>query len=183
MPLVSVDVQAIPVVHSEGVLTLISDSGSLIRMNSKVWQIYSNDSEPYFYFPEGIFVERLDSLFQVDLTIVADTAYYFDKKELWHAIGNVVVKNIEGDIFETSELFWDSKVPQDKMDAFYTHQPVKILKPDSTVIYGQNGFTADRSMRITRLFLGKADLYIDESNDVSDDTSQSTIIQDSIQLQ
>ena len=179
MPLVSVDVQAIPVVHSEDVVTFISDSNSTIRMESKIWEIYSNDSEPYHYLPEGIFVERLDSLLRVDLTIVADTAYYYEKKELWHAIGNVVVTNILGDVFETSELFWDAKVPQDKMDAFYTHQPVKILKPDSTVIYGLNGFTADPSLRVTRLYAGKADLYIDESND----TAQNTVIQDSIQLQ
>jgi len=180
MPLISIDIQAIPVVNTEDYTSLISDSGNVYRINAKVCQIYSNDADPYSYFPKGIHVEQLDSLFQAAGDIVADTAYYFDRKELWRVVGNVVVKNLEGDIFETSELFWNVKVPQNVMNAFYTDKPVKILKPDNSVVYGDAGFTADQSLRVTRLFSGSADLYIDES---TDSTQQKTTVNDSILLQ
>ena len=180
MPLVSVDVQAIPMVYTEDASMLVSDSGiTRYRFNAKIWEIYSNEGEPYNYFPEKIHVERFDSLFQVEGNIVADTAYYIEKKELWHAIGNVVVKNIEGRIFETSELFWDQKVPPNVVNAFYTNQPVKIVEPDSTIIYGRNGFTADQSLSMYRLFNMKGEFIVEESTDT---LQQNTIRSDSIQL-
>jgi len=165
MPFVSVDIQAIPVIHSENVSTLISDSGNVYQLDADIWQVYPNEGDQYSFFPEKIHVQIFDSLLHVVADIVADTAYYFEKRELWHTIENVVVKNDEGTIFETSELFWDTKVPQNVMNAFYTYKPVKISKSDGTVVYGHRGFTADQSLIITRLFSVGADLYITESDD------------------
>ena len=179
MPLVSVDVQVMPLMRTKGSSTLISQSGSLVRLDTEDWQMFSNESDPYSYFPEGIHVERFDSLFRVDGYIVADTAYYFEKRELWQAIGNVVVKNAEGTIFKTPELFWDQKIPQNTMGAFYTNEPVNIVKPDGTVLYSQNGFTADQSLTILRFFSGNSEFYLIESDDTS---HQSVVIPDSIQL-
>ena len=166
MPLVSVDVQAIPKVHSENVSSLISDSGiTRYRLEAKIWDIYSTEGDSYWYFPEGIHVERFDPFFQVEGSIVADTAYHFVKKALWQAIGNVVVKNMEGRIFETSELFWDEKAPPNVVSAFYTDQPVKILEPDGNITYGRSGFKADQSLNIIRLFSMKGEFNIEESTD------------------
>jgi len=178
MPLVFVDVEAIPNVHTEDALALISDSGiTRYRLKAKIWDIYSVENEPYWYFPEGINVERFDSLFQVEGNIVADTAYYYEKKRLWHAIGNVVVKNMEGTTFETSELFWDQKVPPNDVNAFYTFQSVKITKPDGTFIYGLDGFKADQSLVTIFLFSGKGELNIEES---PGSLEQDTLLSDSI---
>ena len=179
MPLVSVDVQAMPVVKIERSSTLFSQSESIIRLDAEDWQMFSNEVDPYWYFPKGLYVERFDSLLQVDGHIVADTAYYFEKKELWHAIENVVVKNAEGTIFETSELFWDQKIPQNTVGAFYTNKPVKIVKPEGTVLYGENGFVADQSLIHIRFFYGNADLYIVESDD---EPQKNVIIPDSIKV-
>ena len=178
MPFVSFDARVTPVVHSEDVSTLISDSGSVYKLDAKIWEVYSNESDPYSYFPEKMHVQIFDTLFQEVADIVADTAYYFDKRELWHVIENVVIKNVEGKTFETSELFWDTKVPPDAMNAFYTHKPVKISEPDGTVVYGYGGFTADKTLRITRLFSVVADLYITESDTLQHNVTSS----DSIRL-
>jgi hypothetical protein len=178
MPLVFVDVHVIPTVRTEDAVSLISDSGiTRYRMAAKIWEMYSNEKDPYWFFPEKIHVERFDSLFRVDVNIVADTAYYFEKKELWQAIGNVVVKNMEGRIFETSELFWDRTVPPNVVNAFYTDRPVKITEPDGTISHGRNGFKADRSLNIIRLFLMTGEIYVEES---TDSLQQNTIYSDSI---
>jgi hypothetical protein len=159
---------------------LVSDSGGIVRykFEAKIWDVYSNADEPYWYFPEGIYVEQFDSLFQVERSIEADTAYYFDKQELWHAIGNVVVKNTKGETFETSELFWDQKVPQGEVNAFYTHRQVKITKPDGTFIYGHDGFAADQSLTLSRLYGGSGELLIEESDDT---TQPDAILSDNTQ--
>ena len=73
--MVSVDVQAIPTIHTEDASMLISDSGiTRYRLEAKIWDIYSNEGDAYWYFPEGIHVEQFDSLFRVTGSIVADTA-------------------------------------------------------------------------------------------------------------
>ena len=181
IPLVSVDVQAMPMIHSENVSSLVfSDSGiTRYRLEAGIWDVYSNGDAPYWYFPEMISVEWFDSLFRVEGSIVADTAYYFEKKGLWQAIGNVVVKNTEGRTFETSELFWDEKAPPNVVNAFYTNQPVKIVEPDSTKIYGRNGFAADQSLSMYRLFNMKGEFIVEESTGA---LQQNTMRSDSIQL-
>ena len=179
MPFVSVDVQAMPVMRTEGSSTLISQSENLIRLDTEEWLIFSNEGDPYWHFPKGIHVERFDSLLQVDGYLVADTAYFFEKKELWQAIGNVVVKNAEGTVFETSELFWDSRVPQNNLDAFYTHKPVKVVEPNGYVVNGKNGFTADQSLIHIRFYDGDGDIYVVESDETS---QQNELVPDSIRL-
>jgi len=180
MPLVPVDIDSIPTVHTEDVVMLISDSGTICcRVEAKCWDVFSNKGDSYTYLPEGVYVERFDSLLHIIGTIAADTAYYFEKKELWQAIGNVVVKNMEGRVFETSELFWNQKAPSNAVNAFYTDKPVKITEPDGGVSYGRNGFKADQSLNIIRLFSMAGDFNMEES---ADTLRRDTINTDSIQL-
>ena len=76
--------------------TLISDSGiTRYRIEAAEWIVFGKAKEPYWYFPEGIYVEKFDTLFHSEASIKADTAYYFDKKGLWHLIGNVEVERGE----------------------------------------------------------------------------------------
>ena len=88
------------------------------RLKAKEWQIYGKAAEPHWYFPEGIYVEKFDTLFQTEASIKADTAYYYDKKGLWELIGNVEVESLQGEHFETSQLFWDQKQEKVYSDKF-----------------------------------------------------------------
>jgi len=181
MPMVSVDIETIPTMHTEGPIMLVSDSGTVrYRVSGNIWQVFSKAAEPYEYFPEGIHVEQFDSLYQVEGDILADTAYHFANLDLWHAIGNVVLKNVEGRIFETSELFWNNRVPLNTMDAFYTHKQVKVIEPDGSFYYGLNGFTADRSLVNIRFYKLTGEINVVESTDT---LQQNTIRPDSFQDQ
>ena len=86
--------------------TLISDSGiTRYRLNTKKWLVFEKAAEPHWYFPDGVYVEKFDTLFRAEASIKADTAYYYDKKGLWKLIGNVKVSSLAGERFETSLLF------------------------------------------------------------------------------
>jgi len=179
MPLVSVDAKAIPMMHTVDVSTLVSDSGIVrYHIEAKIWDIYSTDGNSYWYFPEKIHAEQFDSLFQVEVNIVADTAYYFDRKGLWRGVGNVVVKNAEGKTFETDELFWNSNATPNDGNAFYTFQKVKITNPDGSFIMG-NGFRANQTLTSIFVFMGKGAINVEES---ADSLQQNTVRSDSVNL-
>lgn len=118
-----------PVIHTENVTTLISDSGiTRYRIKAKVWDIYDKAREPYWFFPKKIYVERFDSLLAVEGSIEADTAYFYKLKHLWRLVGNVKVLNLEGETFETTELFWDQLTAQ-----IYTDKFVRVQRKDEVV--------------------------------------------------
>lgn len=95
--------------HSKGINTFISDSG-LMRYHLVVeeWDIYNgvNGEPPTWKFMKGLLMERFDESFHTDLFVQSDTAY-LHKQQLWELRGRVVVRNVNGDVFHTEELFWD----------------------------------------------------------------------------
>ena len=75
---------SLPVMDTKGVTTLISDSGiTRYRVNTVEWLIYDRKNPPYWAFEKGIYLEKFDSVFHTEASIKADTAYYYNKKELW----------------------------------------------------------------------------------------------------
>ncbi len=117
--------KAIPMMHTEDVSTLISDSGiTRYRLNAKVWDVYTDSvAESYWYFPEGIYVEQFDSIFNVEASLTADTAYHYERQKLWKVIGNIKIVNLAGEKFETSELFWN-----EKEGTIYTDKFIRIQR-------------------------------------------------------
>ena len=126
--------------------TLISDSGiTRYRVKAKEWLVFGNAKEPHSYFPEGIYVEKFDTLFQTEASIEADTAYYFEKKGLWKLIGNVDVESLQGERFETSLLYWDQK--EEKV---YSDKYIRIEQEDK-IITGV-GFESNQNMTQYKIF-------------------------------
>jgi hypothetical protein len=151
-----------PLLHDEGISALISDSGvTRFRLETEIWDVYSNDTASYWYFPEGIYLEQFDSLFQVSGYAQADTAYYFDKTGLWRLISNVLIKNAEGTTCETSELFWNSKEPPTSIQAVYTDKFVKITTPDKVIT--TEGLKSNQSLTEYRLYKNTLETEIDEN--------------------
>ncbi len=129
--------EAVPDMVTHEVSMLISDSGVIrYRAVTPTWIRYSEGvSEPYQYFPDGIRFETVDSLFEATETILADTAYNWEDRQLWHLIKNVHVTSIQGEKFDTDELYWNMRTHQVYSDTF-----IHIERADN-IIEGY-GFTS-----------------------------------------
>lgn len=147
---------SLPVMDTRGVVTLVSDSGIIrYRVNAEEWKVYDRKSPSYWAFEKGVYVEKFDSLFQVEASIEADTAYYYDKQKLWKLMSNVHIRNLKGEKFDTDLLFWD----QNKKKV-YSDRQVRIEQPDQ-IIYAV-GFESDEQMTKYKFFKTNGIFYIDE---------------------
>ena len=140
------DPETVPTMITDSVTQLISDSGiTRYRMVADVWKVFDKAKEPYSYFPEGIYFERFTPDFNIEATVQADTAWYYNKKDLWKLVKNVHVENMQGEVFESEELFWDGK-----NDRVYSDKYIEI-KRGVTEIKGY-GFESNASMTEYRIF-------------------------------
>jgi LPS export ABC transporter protein LptC len=99
---------SLPQMHARGINTLISDSGVMrYRLVAEEWDIFNHPEQPSSWrFCKGMLMERFDTAFHIDMYVQADTAYLHEQR-LWELRGRVVIRNIEGTLFRTEELFWD----------------------------------------------------------------------------
>lgn len=116
---------SLPFMHSRGISNLISDSGVIrYKVVAEEWDIYNNSQPPKWVFIKGILLEKFDSTFHTDWFVQSDTAYCYNQ-QLWELRGRVIVRNLQGTIFRTEELFWDMRDHE-----IYSHQFVDISLPD-----------------------------------------------------
>lgn len=145
------------------VSSLISDSGiTRYRMNAKEWLVFGKAKEPYSYFPQGVYVEKFDSLFNVEASVKADTAYYWDKKGLYKLIGHVSILSQEGKKLDTSILYFDQKE-----DQIYTDEYFELEEGDK-IITGI-GFKSNQNMTKYNIFNSQGTFPV---SDTARDTSR-----------
>ena len=131
---------SLPVMDTKGVMTLISDSGvTRYRINTEEWLVFDRKNPPYWAFEKGIYLEKFDSIFNVDASIQADTAYYYEKQKLWKLMSNVHIQNLKGEKFDTDLLYWDQNKHR-----VYSDQRIRIEQPDQ-IIYAI-GFESDEQL-------------------------------------
>lgn len=115
---------SLPFSSSRGISTLISDSGVIrYKLIAETWEMYSTTNPPTWKFLHGFFMERFDENMHTDLFVQADTAY-LHKEVLWELRGRVIVKNVQGTLFLTQELFWDRSSHR-----MWNHMPMDIYSP------------------------------------------------------
>ncbi len=142
---VKIDYTKMPTMNTDSVSILISDSGvTRYKLVTKKWLSYDRASEPYWFFPKGVFLERFDENYREESTVRADSAWNFRQKALWRLKGNVYIKNVEGDEFKTMELYWD-----EKNDKIYTDKYIEIKRP-MTQLKGY-GFESNRELTEYRI--------------------------------
>lgn len=135
-----VDRAGIPVLSADTVATLISDSGVVrYRINTVKWEIFDRAQPPYWEFPEGIYLEKFSPDLSVDASLEADYAHYNETDQLWHLRGNVKALNLEGERFETDELYWNQKT-----ERVYSDSLIKITR-EKSIITGI-GFESNQEM-------------------------------------
>lgn len=145
------------VMDTRGVTTLVSDSGvTRYRINTEEWLVFDRKNPPYWAFEKGVYLEKFDSLFQVEASIKADTAYYYNKEELWKLIGNVDIQNLKGERFNTELLYWNQRTQKVYSDCF-----IRIEQPDR-IITGR-GFESNQQMTVYTIHQPEGIFYVDEA--------------------
>ena len=148
------------------IVTMVSDSGiTRYKVVTAEWLMFDEAEEPYWFFPEKVHLEKFDSLFRVEASVDADTAYYYKRKELWKLSGNVRVKNLEGEQFETELLFWDEQGKKIYSDHF-----IRITKND--FVNTGMGFESNLTLTQYRIFTAGAEIPL-ETNKARADTMKS----------
>ena len=123
------DRDSVSMMTSYGVNTLISDSGVIkYKIVTERWDVNTVRQPPRWTFEKGIFLEQFDEKFHVEGYIYADTAWYYDQQKLWELRGRVHIRNVNGLVFDSEELFWDGITHE-----FYSHKFSKVVTPERTL--------------------------------------------------
>ena len=92
-------------------------------------------------------MEKFDSLLNIDASIKADTAYYYERQKLWELKGNVHIQNLRGDKFDTSQLYWSEQERK-----IYSKRPIRIEQNDKSIINGKFGFESNQELTQYTIF-------------------------------
>lgn len=140
------DPESVPTMITDSASSLVSDSG-ITRYNLvyDVWMIYERAKEPYWFFPEGLYLERFTPDFQIELTVKADTAWYYNTQDMWRLKKNVHVENMKGEQFDSEELFMERRNNRVFSDAYIE------IKSGATELKGY-GFESNLAMTDYRIF-------------------------------
>lgn len=135
-----VDRSSLPQLHATEITTIISDSGiTRYRIFAPRWDVYDKASQPYWDFPNGIHFEKFNLDLKVDANIHSQYARFKENEQLWELRGKVRATNLQGDLFETEQLFWDQRLRR-----IYSDSLIKITQI-SHIITGI-GFESNESM-------------------------------------
>ena len=120
-------------------------------------------------------MEKFDTLFQIEASIEADTAYFYDKEELWKLMGNVHIQNLKGEKFDTDLLYWDQRKGRVWSDQF-----IRIEQPDR-IITGR-GFESNQEMTVYTIHKPEGIFYVDEQEaSASDSISSDSLPADTLE--
>lgn len=123
------DKDSVSVMTSYGVNTLVSDSGIIkYRIVAESWDVNQIRKPTRWTFIKGLFMEQFDPGFNVQAYIQADTAWYYDQIKLWELRGRVRIRNINGLIFRSEELFWDGIKHE-----LYSYKFSRLVTPERTM--------------------------------------------------
>lgn len=120
------DKDSVATMISYGVNTLISDSGVMkYRIVAESWEVNEVTNPPKWTFIKGIFFQQFDKDFHIAATISADTAWFYNTLQLWELRGRVEMRNVNGTLFNSEELFWDQR-----MHELYSHKYSRLFTPE-----------------------------------------------------
>lgn len=147
---------SLPVMETLGVTTFVSDSGiTRYRVDTEEWLYFDKKEPPYWAFEKGIYLEKFDSIFNVEASIQADTAYYYVKDKLWKLMSNVEIKNLEEERFNTDLLYWD-----EANEKVYSDRYIRIEQTDR-IIEGI-GFESNQQMTVYKILNMEGIFYVNE---------------------
>ena len=129
---------SVAVMVTRDVSTYISDSGIVrYKIITDKWEVFDKLDPSMWSFEEGIYLEKFDNELNIEAIIQADTAYYYDKQELWELRGNVHIENEQDEEFDTQLLFWNQQTKRVYSDLYIR------IRQQKRIITGV-GFTSNQ---------------------------------------
>lgn len=137
--------EGMPTMSTRDISTLISDSGiTQYKIISPLWNIYDEAENPYWLFPEGIYLQKYDANYNVIATVAADSATFYKNERLWKLEGEVEMTKFPKDLFLSPRVFWDQRKQQLYSDTF-------IHIENATHVLEGTGFESDESLTKYRI--------------------------------
>lgn len=134
------DRSLIPMLDTDTVTTLISDSGiTRYRISATKWDIYDKAVPSYWEFQQGIYLEKFNEDFETEASLRSDYARYDDVAQVWELDGNVKAMNLQGEQFETQQLFWDQQSGR-----VYSDSSITVTRANSIIV--GVGFESNQEM-------------------------------------
>ena len=158
-----------------GVVRYVSDTSgiTLYKVLADTWLMFGKAPEPYWFFPDGVYFEKFDSTYNMAANIIADTAYYYERRRLWELKGNVEALTAKGEHIRTSLLFFDQNKKTIHSDSYTT-----LTNPDGFVRSG-TGFTSDQEMHQITIFNSSGPFLIENTRKTGDPIPKDSISADS----
>lgn len=120
---------------------MISDSGVMkYRIIAERWEVNEALNPPRWIFRRGLFLQQFDEKFHTETFIQCDTAFYYTVHKLWHLIGNVRIKTVDGLRFSSEELYWDQNRHE-----LYSNKFSRLVTPEREL--QGSYFTSDERMQ------------------------------------
>ena len=119
---------------------------------------YTAGKEPYREFRKGVRIStyKADSANVVDVTLTANYAIYYEKRELWEAKGNVVVEKSDGRTLYTQQLFWNARTKK-----VYSNVDSKIVQNEGRDVFFGEGFESDEDFKDWRFRRNKIRMEVE----------------------
>lgn len=134
------DRSQIPILDTDSVSTLISDSGiTRYRITATQWDIYDKAVPSYWEFPGGIYLEKFNEEYETEASLRADYARYDDVAQIWELDGNVKAMNLKGEQFDTQQLFWNQQTGR-----VYSDSAITVTRENSIIV--GVGFESNQEM-------------------------------------
>lgn len=150
---------SLPVMTTYGVSKLITDSGVVrYKIIAEEWRIYDKTTPPRWEFPKGLFLERYDNKFKVNLRFAADSAWLYNQN-VWKLRGNVVLDdNTSQSRLRTQELYWNMQTGEMASNVHTTlKQPQQEIEGTWFRATMQNGRPTQYHIRQSRGFMPMGD--------------------------
>ena len=107
------DRDSVSMMVSYGVNTLISDSGVIkYKIVTERWDVNMIKQPSRWTFEKGVFFEQFD----------------YDQQKLWHLRGRVRIRNVNGLVYQSEELYWDGLKHE-----LYSNVFSKVTTPERTL--------------------------------------------------
>lgn len=156
----------LPTISMDIFKTTLTEEGKIKgKLKAKRLERYDDVLEPNIKFPKGISVVFFDENGALESSLTANSAIYYNKKESWEAMGNVVFTNINGQVLRTEHLYGDQKNGK-----IYTDEFVQITSANGNLIKGAAGFESNTNFTIYKFLDVSGKIAIEDNPESETDS-------------